>query len=81
MDHGQIQKSAKEEIHKVVTVDALEAARVKYLGRKGIVTELFAQLIKTIAEYKLPYTINNMMGKVLCGDEYLDEVILVPLNI
>ncbi|MFH1226417.1 MAG: FkbM family methyltransferase [Planctomycetota bacterium] len=42
--------------------------------------QLFVLLFKTIAEYKLPYTIRNLNGIVVSDYEYLDEVILMPLK-
>lgn len=41
--------------------------------------QLFVSLFKTIAEYKLPYTIKNSNGIELTDFEYFDEVILEPL--
>jgi FkbM family methyltransferase len=41
--------------------------------------QLFELLFKTIAEYKLPYTVRNLNGNEVSNCEYLDEVILEPL--
>lgn len=41
--------------------------------------QLFVLLFKTIAEYKLPYTIKNLNGNEISDFEYLDEVILEPI--
>ncbi|MDO8536270.1 MAG: phenylalanine--tRNA ligase subunit alpha [Candidatus Omnitrophota bacterium] len=40
----EIEKSAIEEIARASDADMLEKARVKYLGRKGLVTELFKSM-------------------------------------
>jgi len=40
----EIQKLAIEEIARASGADALEKARVKYLGRKGLITELFKNM-------------------------------------
>jgi phenylalanyl-tRNA synthetase alpha chain len=40
----EIEKSAIEEIALAAGADALEKARVKYLGRKGLITELFKNM-------------------------------------
>ncbi len=40
----ETQKSAIEEIALAADADALERARVKYLGRKGLITELFKNM-------------------------------------
>lgn len=40
----EINKSAIEEIALAADADALEKARVKYLGRKGLITELFKKM-------------------------------------
>jgi phenylalanyl-tRNA synthetase alpha chain len=40
----EIEKSAIEEIALALDADTLEKARVKYLGRKGLVTELFKNM-------------------------------------
>lgn len=40
----QLEKTAKEEIRSANTLEALEAVRVKYLGRKGLLTGLLRKL-------------------------------------
>jgi phenylalanyl-tRNA synthetase alpha chain len=40
----QLEKTAKEEIRSAETLEALEAVRVKYLGRKGLLTGLLRKL-------------------------------------
>jgi phenylalanyl-tRNA synthetase, alpha subunit len=47
---SQIEKSAIEEIALAVDSDMLEKARIKYLGRKGLVTELFKNMSGVSAE-------------------------------
>jgi FkbM family methyltransferase len=42
--------------------------------------QLFKLLFDTISEYKLPYTVRNMQGKILSVNEYLDEIILTSYN-
>jgi phenylalanyl-tRNA synthetase alpha chain len=40
----EVEKSALEEIAATADIEALEKARVKYLGRKGLITELFKNM-------------------------------------
>lgn len=44
MDADQIEKSIREDIGKADSLDALEQARIKFLGRKGLVTSLLKNI-------------------------------------
>ncbi|MEO0083612.1 MAG: phenylalanine--tRNA ligase subunit alpha [candidate division WOR-3 bacterium] len=44
MNIEQLRQTAEQEIQQVSSLDALEALRVKYLGRKGLITTLFKEI-------------------------------------
>lgn len=51
-DFEDIKKKAQEEISSVATLEKLEAVRIKFLGRKGLVSEMFAKLPELSMEEK-----------------------------
>ena len=48
----EIQKSALAEISSAADGDAVEKLRIKYLGRKGLITELFKKMGEVSAQEK-----------------------------
>lgn len=65
-DFQQFQEQAKEEAKSIIDAQTLEAYRLKYLGKKGIVAEIFASLGSAAAHDKgaIGKAANDLRGLV-----------------
>jgi phenylalanyl-tRNA synthetase alpha chain len=66
MNLSQIKQNAAKDTKKAKTTDELEDVRVKYLGRKGAVAELFSGLVKLKGEKrkKMGKELNQLKGDI-----------------
>jgi phenylalanyl-tRNA synthetase alpha chain len=69
-DFEQLEKQAREEIQAISDEKALEQFRIKYLGKKGVVTEIFSGLANLSKEEKPVVgkgvnTLKNLLQKLI----------------
>ena len=66
MDVDSIERSIREDIGGADSLETLEQARIKYLGRKGVVTSLLKN-IKDVAPEERPKigAVSNRLKKLL----------------
>lgn len=67
----QIGRQARQELDAVGTAEALEAYRIKYLGRKGLITEMLGMIGKLPAEHKKEggQLANRIKNEITCAFE------------
>ncbi len=70
LDIEKIKSDLAEDVKAVVSVEALEAVRIKYLGKKGLVQELYAGLATASVDEK------RLIGKVANDLKLLAETLI-----
>jgi phenylalanyl-tRNA synthetase alpha chain len=78
----EIKKKFQEEIEKIDTKESMEAFRVKYLGRKGLVANAFALLADAAKEEKpmLGKALNELKKEIDAAYKRVSEKISAGLN-